>query len=172
MPIVPEILAHLANLRSEDSFSPLPSGKPLAVIDTNVLLDIWHFRDPEAVPLQELALEGHFVCLRDEATENEFAEVIHRAQFGISLPDQKRILGEWHSLAIPVRDVSPSRIPCRDPLDQKFLDLAASAGASLLITKDRHLLKAARRAKRDGILVLLPGAATEWLRSVGFGFPG
>jgi predicted nucleic acid-binding protein len=47
---------------------------------------------------------------------------------------------------------------CRDPLDQKFLELAVAAGAALLITKDRDLLKLRKRARAHGVSVVAPAA--------------
>jgi len=41
-----------------------------------------------------------------------------------------------------------ARLPvCRDRDDQKFLELAAAAGADCLVTKDRELLALSRRRK-------------------------
>jgi predicted nucleic acid-binding protein len=37
---------------------------------------------------------------------------------------------------------------CRDPDDQKFLELARDCKASALVTKDRALLELARRKRR------------------------
>jgi predicted nucleic acid-binding protein len=43
-----------------------------------------------------------------------------------------------------------ARLPlCKDPDDQKFLELAFSSGADVLITKDRALLDLSRRKKRQ-----------------------
>jgi predicted nucleic acid-binding protein len=45
--------------------------------------------------------------------------------------------------------VSGVRLPvCSDKADQKFLELARDAGAEVLITKDKALLKLARRRPR------------------------
>jgi predicted nucleic acid-binding protein len=41
-----------------------------------------------------------------------------------------------------------ARLPqCRDPDDQKFLELAMAANADVLVTKDRALLELARRKR-------------------------
>ncbi|MGB3427088.1 MAG: PIN domain-containing protein, partial [Burkholderiaceae bacterium] len=53
----------------------------------------------------------------------------------------------------------PAPIACTDPHDQKFLDLAYTARADWLVTKDKALLKLARRARRDGLLIFIPAAA-------------
>jgi predicted nucleic acid-binding protein len=48
---------------------------------------------------------------------------------------------------------SAAELPrCKDPDDQKFLELAASAGAQLLISKDQAVLELAPRVTRFRIL--------------------
>ena len=54
---------------------------------------------------------------------------------------------------------------CRDPDDQKFLDLAASSGARWLLSRDDHLLSLARRTRRDGLFeIVTPQAWTARTR--------
>lgn len=165
MPKSPEIISFLEALRSEDSPRPLPAGSPRAVIDTNVLMDFWHFHDQAAAPLLELLESGAFIALRDAETENEFAEVIGRAQFSVPLEAQKRILALWHRTAWPVPEVRRASFGCSDPLDQKLFDLSVAGNAALLVTKDRQVLKAGRRAKKSGLLVLTPEQAAEMIQS-------
>ena len=51
---------------------------------------------------------------------------------------------------------------CRDRDDQKFLELARHAGAAWLVSKDRELLRMARRIARDfGFSIGLPAAFTS-----------
>lgn len=48
------------------------------------------------------------------------------------------------------------RLPvCRDPDDQKFLELARDAAAKTLITKDKALLKLAGKCVRAGLFHIL-----------------
>ncbi|MDF3035905.1 MAG: hypothetical protein K0S28_1179 [Paucimonas sp.] len=44
---------------------------------------------------------------------------------------------------------------CRDKADQKFLELAHDAEAAILVTKDRDLLKLAKRTARAGLFRIL-----------------
>ena len=54
------------------------------------------------------------------------------------------------------------RLPlCKDTDDQKFLELARDAGAETLITKDKALLKLAKKTRRAGLFSILPPEA--WL---------
>jgi predicted nucleic acid-binding protein len=52
------------------------------------------------------------------------------------------------------------RLPrCRDPDDQRFLELAQACGAQWLLSRDRELLKLARRTRRGhGFDILTPQA--------------
>jgi predicted nucleic acid-binding protein len=51
---------------------------------------------------------------------------------------------------------------CSDRDDQKFLELARDAGAAILVTKDKALLKLARRTARDGLFRIMPPEA--WVK--------
>jgi len=55
---------------------------------------------------------------------------------------------------------SAPKLPrCRDPDDQKFLELAQACGAQWLLSRDRELLKLARRTRRGhGFDILTPQA--------------
>ena len=55
---------------------------------------------------------------------------------------------------------------CSDRDAQKFLGLAYAARADWLVTKDKALLKLARRARRDGLKILAPAAACAELGTV------
>ena len=59
---------------------------------------------------------------------------------------------------------TPPHLPvCRDPDDQKFIDLARCIGAGTLLSRDRAVLKLAARARRLGVLILTP---TAWAGSL------
>jgi len=51
------------------------------------------------------------------------------------------------------------RLHCTDEDDQKFIDLAISAGAHTLVTRDKALLRLARKAlERHGVRICSPEA--------------
>ncbi|MCL4792876.1 MAG: putative toxin-antitoxin system toxin component, PIN family [Gammaproteobacteria bacterium] len=132
------------------------------VVDTNVLLALWLFRDPVVEPLHAAFAAGLMQPVRSAATDAEFAEVLARpGLFSVEPERQTRLLEAWQAVASPVAAVHAAPWACRDPLDQKFLDLAVSAGAGWLITRDRDLLKLARKARRQGLLIVTP---ESWAR--------
>lgn len=107
------------------------------------------------------AIEGrHLIACRSSATDAELAEVLARpALFDVDPARQRRLLADWQALATEVQVVESAPWRCRDPLDQKFVDLAVTARAEWLITRDRDLLKLARKARRVGLGIVsqVPG---------------
>ena len=132
---------------------------PRAVIDTNVLLDFWVFDDPAARSLRAALQDGRGNALRSGDSVDELTQVIMREKFDLATEARFGILREWDRLATPVERVFAAPLACSDPHDQKFLDLAYTARADWLVTKDKALLKLARRARRDGLLIVGPAAA-------------
>lgn len=129
----------------------------IAVLDTNVLLDLWLFRDPAVAALRSALDAGELAPVRSLATDGEFAEVLRRpGLFDIEPERQAALRRDWEARATLVADVFPAPRTCRDPLDQKFLDLAVTAGAGWLITKDRDLLKLARKFRGSGLRIATP----------------
>ncbi|MDZ7653405.1 MAG: putative toxin-antitoxin system toxin component, PIN family [Burkholderiaceae bacterium] len=139
------------------------------VVDTNVLLDCWAFDDPVARPLWQAIAAGGVTCLRSAATDDELLEVMQRPPFHARLAardtDPTRCLARWQALAEPVERVFAAPWACTDPHDQKFLDLARTGRAHLLVTKDKALLSLARRARRDGLAIEAVAAALLRLSS-------
>ncbi|MGN1208960.1 MAG: putative toxin-antitoxin system toxin component, PIN family [Duodenibacillus sp.] len=138
---------------------------PFVVLDTNVVLDVWYWKDAGAQPLAK-ALQGHLLkpvvscaCLA------ELADVVSRAKFGLSINEQSALLENYGAMAHIVTDPPVCRHTVRDPDDQKFLDLAVAVGARWLLTKDKLLSKAARREK-GGLKALEPARLANFLENV------
>lgn len=143
------------------------AGATRLVVDTNVLLDCWVFDDAAARPLWAAIASGRAHCLRSAATDAELADVLSRPEFAARLAAREltstRLLERWSALAVDVPRVFAAPWGCTDPHDQKFLDLAATARAELLVTKDKALLRLARRAQRDGLAILPVDASLQRL---------
>jgi uncharacterized protein len=136
---------------------PLPS----VVLDTNVVLDWLLFRDPGVALLAAQLQAGQLRWHATAAMRTELARVVSRPQFAEWAPDCEHILsmfGQWAMVygAAPSLVGRPGGLICRDPDDQKFIDLAVAVGASWLISKDRALLALARPARACGVEVLTP----------------
>ena len=130
---------------------------PRIVIDTNVLLGLWIFSEPSLAALLAALDDGTVTAVRCTETDAEFAEVLARPDLlDVDPARQQRVLEAWRARAVLAALTAQAPWICRDPLDQKFLDLAVSAGAGWLLTRDRDLLKLARKARRSGLQIVAP----------------
>jgi len=110
------------------------------VIDTGVAVSAVLL--PRSVPRQAFdAAAARGRLLVSEATVAELDEVLRRPKFNRYLPEDKRL----EFLAALVREAEPVAVTeeitaCRDPKDDKFLELAVSGKASHIITGEGDLL--------------------------------
>jgi predicted nucleic acid-binding protein len=134
--------------------------KPAVVLDTNVVLDWLVFRNPDGRPLFEAIEQGRLRWLVTEAMQDELLHVLGRGVAASFSPDLPRIIESWRRLSetlpSPAAHGEAARLRCTDTDDQKFVDLALSS-ARWLVSRDRAVLKLARRAERLGLSVLPPG---------------
>lgn len=137
----------------------LPSTAPLIVLDTNVLLDWLVFLDPQVRPVVQAVQSGQVTWLATRSMQEEMERVLTYQWISARSPDLSAIRQAWAAHARFV-DGEAGRAPirCKDPDDQKFIDLAVAARARWLLTKDRELLRLARRARAWGVEIL-PAAA-------------
>ncbi|MCB1957081.1 MAG: putative toxin-antitoxin system toxin component, PIN family [Rhodocyclaceae bacterium] len=139
------------------SLPPLPAD---CVLDTNTVLALWMFEDP-ALPRLRLAVEeGRLRPVASPSTLEELRRVLAYAQFGQAPQRQVELFDRYRSrcrLVAASPDPATSLPACRDADDQKFLELAIAAGAPLLLSRDKALLRLARhRLVRDCLSVLRP----------------
>lgn len=127
----------------------------LLVLDTNVVLDLWHFNDPRCTDLSSAIERGTVRIVTSAAIDLELEDVLSRELFaasGAALTDR------WRRIASRVQINAASPWRCRDTDDQKFLDLAFTVRADALITKDKALLALARSARTKGLAIITPEA--------------
>ena len=137
-----------------------PNSPLFVVLDTNVVLDWLVFRNP-ACRLLEAALErGRLRWLASPAMREELAHVLGRGLGPRWTVDHAGWQAAWDRHAEPAAPpVAPAHWPrCTDPDDQKFIELAIGVSARWLLTRDRALLKLARRSRAYGVEVLTPEA--------------
>jgi putative PIN family toxin of toxin-antitoxin system len=112
------------------------------VLDTNIVLDLLHFRDRDAAPLERALNEGD--CYTDDDCLAELARVLAYPEFSLDAARQAAHLDDYRRRARLSNAEGPENyaLPrCRDTDDQKFLVLAARCRADLLVTRDRLLLR-------------------------------
>ena len=133
--------------------------KASVVLDTNVVLDWLVFRNSRCEPLVQAIEEGQLRWLVTEPMRDELAHVLGRGVVDAWSPDGLQLWESWHRLSetvpLPVIGGDSLRLRCTDPDDQKFIDLAVSS-AQWLISRDRAVLKLARRAQRLGVQIVTP----------------
>jgi putative PIN family toxin of toxin-antitoxin system len=125
------------------------------VLDTQVWLDWLVFDDPSAVPIRDAQAAGRVEIVIDEACEAELVRVLayDLGKYSLEPDAQTQCIARCRSVARRVPAGSSAALPrCKDPDDQKFLDLAASAGAHRLISKDQAVLALAPRVTQFRIL--------------------
>lgn len=110
------------------------------VVDTNVLISALLFKN--SVPFQAIALaEKQGIILYSEATLNELEQVLNRKKFNkyLSLEDRQVFLLKFIS-ASELVSITETIAVCRDEKDNKFLELAVSGNANVIVTDDFDLL--------------------------------
>jgi putative PIN family toxin of toxin-antitoxin system len=133
---------------------PASSASPLRVVlDSNVWIDILVFDDPATRPIRA-ALEARILdALIDRRCRNELTRVLDYPQFARMNIDRDAALRTVERLSSFVDVQMPESerpLPkCKDRDDQKFLELAHASAAAWLVSKDRAVLKLARRIARD-----------------------
>ena len=114
----------------------------LVVLDTNVVLSALLFEGGRLAWLRR-AWQGE-LCrpMGSSATIGELSRVLGYPEFQLSGPDRMELLSDYlpYVELLPEPPPAPAPLLCRDPGDQKFLDLAAASRADLLITGDDDLL--------------------------------
>lgn len=147
------------------TMSLTPTAPVRLVLDTNVWLDLLVFADPRCAALRT-ALEGcRARALLREDCHAEWLRVLAYPALRLdrdrreALASSQRAMCEWVG-AEPATPAIP--LPrCRDPDDQKFLELAAQGGAELLLSRDQALLELGRRCKRQGLFAIVAPCALE-----------
>ncbi len=110
------------------------------VFDTNILVSA--ALSKRSTPRQVLRhAQTHGVVLSTIETLEELEEVLYRSKFDRYLDDEDRVdfFKEYLERIEPVV-VTEAIAECRDPKDNKFLELAVSGNASHIITGDADLL--------------------------------
>jgi len=118
------------------------------VLDTQVWLDWLVFDDPAVRGMRHAVRTGKAEIVIDAACEAELERVLayDLGRHSISTEAQLAALTLARSLARRVEGSCEAKLPqCRDPDDQKFIELAAVAKADVLVTKDAELLRMKRR---------------------------
>ena len=118
------------------------------VLDTNVVLDLFHWANVDAVPIMAALESGHIRCLADARTLDELQRVLTYPQLKLTPAMIAERYARYSALVEVLPDGEAPPLPrCKDRDDQKFLELAARGDADLLVSKDKALLKLTGRTR-------------------------
>ena len=133
------------------------------VLDTNVVLDLFHWGNVDAVPIMAALEAGQIECLADRRTLDELQRVLTYPQLKLT---PAMAVDRYQRYARLVQLVEAGDAPplprCKDRDDQMFLELAARSSADLLVSKDKALLKLCGRTKL-AFRILKPASAAAIL---------
>jgi uncharacterized protein len=110
------------------------------VLDTNTIVSALCF--PQSIVRQAFnrAINEHQI-VASSATWAELTEVINRQKFDKYVPSKERLLFlETVKQKVIFTEPTETITDCRDPKDNKFLELAVAANAEFIVTGDLDLL--------------------------------
>ena len=135
------------------------------VLDTNVVLDLFHWANTDAVPIMAALEAGQIECIADEQTLDELKRVLTYPQLKLT-PDMIVARYAHYTGLVEVfpQGEAPPLPRCKDRDDQKFLELAARCGANLLVSKDKALLRLRGRTTL-GFQIVKPALASTLIHT-------
>jgi putative PIN family toxin of toxin-antitoxin system len=126
------------------------------VIDTNIVLDVFVFRDPAAQPLRDGLQSGALRWLATGPMRDELERVLAYPQIvkrlGRYQQEATTVLAQFDALAQLEAVASKATVTCKDADDQKFIDLAV-AHQTILLSKDQAVLCMSKRLVALAVIV-------------------
>lgn len=149
----------------------IPKQSQRLVLDTNVCLDLFVFHDPRWQSLLQALQQGQIEAVTRTECRMEWLLVLAYEKFQLDAARRSEIAAEFDALirlvdmpAAAAATAATIKLPlCRDPDDQKFLELAQACAADILISKDKALLKLARKTERAGLFKIM--TPENWVAS-------
>jgi putative PIN family toxin of toxin-antitoxin system len=124
------------------------------VLDTNIVLDLLLFADPAAQVLRASLQQGCWNWLATQAMRDELERVLSYPVIAARMAYYQRspqaLLAEVDAAVQWHKPAPKAAVTCKDPDDQKFIDLAVQHRATLL-SKDRAVWSMARRLAALGV---------------------
>jgi putative PIN family toxin of toxin-antitoxin system len=126
------------------------------VLDTNIVLDLWLYKDAATPALQAALTNKTVQWLATQVMRDELERVLaytHIAKrLAFSQLTAQDILAQFDAHALPMPIACKALFICRDGDDQKFIDLATEHKTQL-ISKDKAVLTMRNRMARLGVAV-------------------
>jgi len=131
-----------------------PNAPRVIVLDTNVVLDVFIFSDVAAAPVRAGLADGslHWIAtaeMREELRRVlDYTHLVPRMTYYQLTAADVLAAFDRHAHLVPVAD--KTHLTCKDPDDQKFINLAV-AHRSLLLSKDHAVLRLKKRLLPLGV---------------------
>lgn len=126
-----------------------------------MVLDWLVFGDPGTAALASAVESGRLRWLVCASMRAELAYVVLRSQLAPWQPDAARVLATYDRYACSCEPPVPSRLWCTDADDQPFIDLALQHRVRWLFSRDKAVLKLARRARLAGLEIAPPSRCPD-----------
>jgi len=126
------------------------------VLDTNIVLDLWLYKDPATPALQEALTNKTVQWLTTQVMRDElervlaYTHIVKRLAFSQLTAQDILVQFDAHAQLVPI--APKAMFVCKDGDDQKFIDLAAEHQTQL-ISKDKAVLTMRNRMARLGVAV-------------------
>jgi putative PIN family toxin of toxin-antitoxin system len=127
-----------------------------AVLDTNIVLDLFVFNNPAVASVHAALQDGQLHWLATHPMRDELGRVLTYPKIVKNLNHYKvlplQVLQQFDSWVQCVAVAPKAPVHCADPDDQKFIDLAVAHQAALL-SKDHAVLCMKKRLLALGVTV-------------------
>ena len=126
------------------------------VLDTNIVLDLLLFQNPQAQGLRQALDQQQLRWLATVPMREELVRVLAYPKIAVVFARLSHsvapLLEQWDALVSVVEVAPRCTVRCRDPDDQMFIDLAV-AHRAVLLSKDALVLRLAKRLLPLGVVV-------------------
>ena len=126
------------------------------VIDTNIVLDLWLFEDPATAPLRAALQSGLISHLATASMRDELERVLTYPHIMKGMAKSniqaQHILDRFDQHRLAAEPAAKAPCTCKDPDDQKFIDLAVAHEVPLL-SKDAAILCMKKRLFLAGVIL-------------------
>lgn len=151
-----EVSVEVGTVLSECLSADFAQAPTRCVLDTNIVLDLWVFDEPKAEVLRVSVETGRTHWLATAAMREELARVLAYPQIAKRLTHRElpasAVLSHFDRHAQLHPDAPKAEYVCKDPDDQKFIDLAVAHTAALH-SKDAQVLCMKNRLARCGVVM-------------------
>lgn len=128
----------------------------MIVLDTNIVLDLLVFDDPATASLRAALQSGDLQWIATLPMREELVRVLAYPQIVPRLAyyqrSSRQVLDAFDARVRTCEIAPKAFVTCKDPDDQKFIDLAVTHRARLL-SKDRAVLSMKKRLAALGVAV-------------------